>query len=298
VRGKFLYAGEDKLTLRGTTYGTFCPGPDGAEFPPPEVVAADLRAMAEQGFNTLRTYTVPRVWMLDLAREHGLRILVGIPADRHVGGQSDGTWKEAEQLVAGAVRACAGHPAVLAYSVGNELPASLVRWHGRRRVERFLERLVRAAKAADPDALVTYVNYPTTEYLDLPFLDLVCFNVYLEDPARMRAYLGRLQNVAGDRPLVMAELGLDSLRNGEAAQARSLAAQIRTSFDAGCAGAFVYSWTDEWYRSGEEVHDWAFGLTRRDRSPKPALAAVREAFARSPFPAGRAWPRVSVVELS
>jgi hypothetical protein len=131
VRGKFLYAGEDKLTLRGTTYGTFCPGPDGAEFPPPEVVAADLRAMAEQGFNTLRTYTVPPVWMLDLAREHGLRILVGIPADRHVGGQSDGTWKEAEQLVAGAVRACAGHPAVLAYSVGNELPASLIHWHGR-----------------------------------------------------------------------------------------------------------------------------------------------------------------------
>ncbi|MHC5211131.1 MAG: glycosyltransferase [Planctomycetota bacterium] len=295
VRGKFLFAGEDKLFLRGTTYGTFRPGPDGFEYPPPDVVARDFRAMASQGFNTVRTYTVPPTWLLDLARDTGLRLLVGIPAGRYVGGLSDESWPEAERLVVGSIRACAGHPAVLAFSIGNELPASLVRWHGRRRIERYLERLVRAAKAADPGALLTYVNYPTTEYLDLPFLDLVCFNVYLEDPAHMAAYLGRLQNIAGDRPLVMAELGLDSLRNGETAQAASLARQIRTSFDAGCAGAYIYAWTDEWCRSGEDVLDWNFGLTRRDRSPKPALTAVREAFARTPFPAGESWPRVSVV---
>jgi len=44
---------------------------------------------------------------------------------------------------------------------------------------------------------VTYVNYPTTEYLHLPFLDLVCFNVYLESPERLEAYLGRLQKSPG-----------------------------------------------------------------------------------------------------
>ena len=46
--------------------------------------------------------------------------------------------------------------------------------------------------------------------------------------------------------------------------------QLRSAFDAGCAGAFVYSWTDEWHRGGEDVDDWAFGLVRRDRSPKTA----------------------------
>ena len=35
-------------------------------------------------------------------------------------------------------------------------------------------------KAEAPDTLVTYVNFPTTEYLRLPFLDFYCFNVYLE----------------------------------------------------------------------------------------------------------------------
>jgi GT2 family glycosyltransferase len=170
-----------------------------------------------------------------------------------------------------------------------------VRWLGRRRVEQYLERVYRAAKAEDPDGLVTYVNYPTTEYLQVPFLDLVCFNVYLEQPDRLEAYLARLQNLAGDRPLVMSELGLDSLRHGEEAQARALDWQIRATFAAGCAGAFVFAWTDEWFRAGADVDDWAFGLTRRDRRPKPALAAVGRAFSEAPAPADLAWPRISVV---
>jgi GT2 family glycosyltransferase len=139
------------------------------------------------------------------------------------------------------------------------------------------------------------VNYPTTEYLQLPFLDLVCFNVYLESQARLEAYLARLQNIAGDRPLLMSELGLDGLRHGEEAQARALDWQVRTTFAAGCAGAFVFAWTDEWYRHGHDVETWAFGLTRADRSPKPALGAVREAFSEVPFPRELPWPRVSVV---
>src|SRR5207249_10244006 len=49
------------------------------------------------------------------------------------------------------------------------------------------------------------------------------------------------------------------------------------------------------YETGEGVHDWAFGLTRRDRRPKKALAAVREAFAEVPFPQDRPCPRISVV---
>ena len=61
------------------------------------------------------------------------------------------------------------------------------------------------------------MNYPTAEYLQLPFVDFVCFNVYLESQERLAAYLARLHNLAGDRPLVLAEIGLDSRRNGEPA---------------------------------------------------------------------------------
>ena len=294
ARGKFLMVGERKFLVRGATYGTFRPGEDGSELPPLEVIERDFRAMAASGINALRTYTVPPRHVLDLARESGLRVLVGIPAER-CGLDGRQSRADTERLVAESVRACAGHPAVLAYSVGNEMPASLVRWHGRHRIERHIERLVRAGRAEDPDALFTYVNYPSTEYLELPFLDLLAFNVYLENQGRLRAYVDRLQNLAGERPLLMTELGLDSFRNGEELQALSLAAQIRTVFAGGCAGAFVYSWTDEWHRGGEDVFDWNFGLTRRDREPKPALGAVRKAFAETPFPRKFPWPRISVV---
>src|SRR5437867_12287828 len=202
---------------------------------------------------------------------------------------------EIEALVRSKVRECAGQPALLCYALGNEIPAPMARWLGRSKIERYLKRLYQVVKEEDPDGLVTYVNYPTTEYLRLPFLDLVGFNVYLESRPRFEAYLGRLQNIAGERPLVMSELGLDGLRNGEEAQAHAVDWQVRTAFAGGCAGAFVFSWTDEWYRQGHDVEDWGFGLTRADRSPKPALDAVRNAFAEVPFAPTRPWPRISVV---
>ena len=156
------------------------------------------------------------------------------------------------------VRGVAGHPALLCYALGNEIPAPVARWMGGKRIERYLHRLYRAVKAEDPDSIVTYVNYPSTEYLRLPFLDVVSFNVYLESEDRFRAYLARLQNIAGDRPLVMSEIGLDALRNGEEHQARVLDWQIRASYAAGCAGVVVFSWTDEWHRAGAEVEDLGF----------------------------------------
>src|SRR5258708_24280042 len=124
-----------------------------------------------------------------------------------------------ERRIEEGVRACAGHPAVLGYAIGNEIPSSIVRWHGPASIERFLGRLVAIARRTDPDALVTYANFPSTEYLELPFVDFVAFNVYLEEPTEFAAYIARLQALAGDRPLVIAELGLDDLRNGPAPQA-------------------------------------------------------------------------------
>jgi hypothetical protein len=129
------------------------------------------------------------------------------------------------------------HPAVLMFALGNEIPASIVRWHGSPRVEQFIERLYHTAKEQDPSKLVTYVNYPTTEYLHLPFLDLFCFNVYLEAQTQLEAYLARLQSLAGEKPLLLTELGLDSRRNGMGNQAHTLSWQLPTAFAAGCAGA-------------------------------------------------------------
>ena len=299
VRGKFLYAGDEKLYLRGVTYGTFGPGPEGDQYPAPDVVERDFARMAWAGLNAVRTYTVPPAWLLDLAHANGLWAMVGVPWEAHIAFLDDrATARRIERKVASDIATVAGHPAILSYAIGNEIPSPIARWHGRRRTESFIERLHCAAKDADPDRLVTYVNYPTTEYLQLPFVDFVSFNVYLEQRDDLEAYLARLHNLAGDRPLVMAEIGLDSRRNGEDAQATTLEWQLGAAFGGGCAGAFVFAWTDEWHRGGYDIDDWDFGIVDRARRPKPALEAVARSFERlhQETPAPR--PRISVVVCS
>jgi GT2 family glycosyltransferase len=295
VRGKFIFAGAKKLFIRGVTYGPFTPGEDGGLYHDPATVAADFAAIARLGANAVRTYTVPPRWLLDVAFDHGLRVMVGFGWEQHITFLDERKRRKAiEEKVRAGVQQCANHPAVLSYTIGNEIPSPIVRWYGPERIERFLSRLYDAVKEEDPGALVSYVNYPTTEYLQPPG-DFVCFNVFLESEPKLEAYLRRLHNLSGDRPLVLAEIGLDSIRNGEDAQASSLAWQIRSAFAAGCAGVFTFSWTDEWHRGGAEIFDWGFGLTDRERRPKQALSAVGKAFAEAPFGTTMTWPRISVV---
>ncbi len=296
MRGKFLFLRDEKFFIRGVTYGPFRPAEDGSEYHDPASVERDFAQMAENGINAVRTYTVPPRWLLDAAQRHGLWAMVGLPWEQHVTFlDNKKRARDIQRRVCAGVRACEGHPAVLCYSIGNEIPAPIVRWHGHRRIERFLEEMYWAAKAEDPEGLFTYVNYPSTEYLQLPFVEILCFNVFLESQERLAAYLPRLHNIAGDRPLILPEIGLDSLRHGEETQAHVLDWQVRTVLAGGAAGAFIFNWTDEWFRGGYEIEDWKFGLTTRDRHPKLALAAVGKAFAEVPFPGDLPWPRISVV---
>jgi O-antigen biosynthesis protein len=296
VRGKFLYVGTEKFWVRGISYGTFYVDDNGEERRTEEMVRRDFAEIAASGFNVVRIHTGPPRWFLDLALEHGLRVMVGLNWGEHMAFLDEpGKVREIEDRVRRWIRTCAGHPAVLCYSIGNEIPASIVRWHGRRRVEKFIERLYRIAKDEDPDALVTYVNYPSTEYLRLPFLDFPSFNVYLESPEAFEDYLARLHSLSEDRPVLLAEIGMDSLRNGTEKQAATLERQVRTALRLGCAGVVVFAWTDEWYHGKYLVEDWAFGLTTRDRTPKPALHAVSRAFGEAPFPPDLRWPKISVV---
>jgi len=299
VRGKFLYTGDDKLWIRGVTYGTFRPDERGMEFHDSTLVERDFRLMAASGINTIRTYTVPPLWFLDLACECHLRVMAGLPWEQHVAFLDDKQRSRDIRLrIRKAVRACSRHQAILCYAIGNEIPAPIARWYGAPRIEDFLRGLWEESKAEDSDGMFTYVNYPSTEYLELDFLDLFCFNVYLETPESLRAYVARLHNLAGHRPLLLAELGLDSVRHGEQAQASALDWQVRVAFEEGCVGAILFSWTDEWYHRGHDVHDWAFGLTTRKRCPKPALAAVTRAFSEVPFRVAEDWPFISVIVCS
>src|SRR5262249_48968374 len=159
-----------------------------------------------------------------------------------------------------------------------EIPPDVLRWSGRDRVERFIDELVEIARHEDPGALVTFANFPSTEYLQPRTVDLYTFNVYLHKRDRFRAYLQRLQNQSDEKPLLLGEYGIDSIRNGEDGQSEMLDMHLEEVFRCGLVGSCVFSYTDEWFTGGHPISDWAFGLVRADRTPKPAFHRVAETF--------------------
>lgn len=296
ARGKFFFRGADKFFLRSVTYGPFAPGPDGTQFPRPPLVQRDFALMRELGANAIRTFTVPPQWLLDLALEYGIAVVVGLPWAEHVCFLDDpAVVREIRAVVRDGVERCQRHPAIFAYLVGNEIPSDVVRWIGPPRVTQFIEQLAALVKEIDGQALVSYANFPPTEYLDLAQLDFVCFNLYLHREAEFRRYLLRLQSLAGDKPLVLTEFGIDSMREGRDGQAATLAWQTRAAFEVGVAGTSIFSWTDDWFTGGFQIEDWAFGLVDRERNRKPAFQEVQHVYrAELPVPPAAA-PKISVV---
>jgi GT2 family glycosyltransferase len=299
-QGKFFFLNEEKFFIKGVTYGPFSLSSHGHPFPDIATMEEDFALMTELGANCLRTFTPPPLSLLDLAADYGLRVITGIPWPQHTSFlDSAKTRAEIRRTVASSVEARKDHPAVLAYLVGNEIPPEIVRWYGARRVREFLHDLVREAKDIDPETFVSYANFPSTEYLEIDFTDFLAFNVYLHKEEDFRRYLFHLQNLAGDRPLVLTEIGIDSIREGVAAQADTLAWQVRAAFETGAAGTVIFSWTDDWHAfsgaEGFQVDDWAFGLVDRKRRKKPAFRAVSESYDRSLPPQPDKHPKVSVV---
>src|SRR5881397_2651164 len=86
VHGKFLYAGDEKLLVRGVSYGAFEPDPDGSEYHDVAAIERDFALMAANGINVVRIpHTMPPLHVLDIAERHGLRVMVGLSAEQYVG---------------------------------------------------------------------------------------------------------------------------------------------------------------------------------------------------------------------
>lgn len=294
--GKFFWCGKDKFTLHGATYGPFGPAERNHGLPDPKTVTRDLDDMVGWGANTLRLYHVPPEWFLELCTARNLRVVVSVPWGDHVDFLRHGSSRRAvHQLIHDAASRLSGWPVAAALLVGNEIPSTLVRWLGPHRVQAFIEDLIDTAREAAPDLLIGYANYPGTEYLQPANADFTGFNVYLEERAAFEKYLARLQNLAGDKPLVITEFGVDSLSHGPERQAEILTWQREACLAMGVAGNLIFSWTDEWFRGGDWVTGWAFGLTARSRTPRPAWHALADGPPRAAELLPAKPPRVSVI---
>jgi O-antigen biosynthesis protein len=296
IDGKFFRLGEKKFYVKGVTYGPFAPNAAGEPYPEKDRATADFEQITSLGSNVLRVYHVPPAWLLDLANDRGLKFLIDVPWwQTGCFLDTEKTQEEARATVRDAVKSCGNHPAVFAFSVANEIPPDVVRWHGKVETGRFLDELVDVAKTVNPQCLVTFGNFPPTEYLSASRIDFVMFNVYLHQQKSFERYLSHLQMIADTRPLLLGEIGIDSQSEGDEAKAEILSWQIESAFRGGLAGVCVFSFTDDWHKDDGAVLDWSFGLVDRKRVPKLAYGAVMDAFCIAPYFKLASAPKVSVV---
>ncbi len=264
--GKFFRELDQPVTLRGVTYGPF---PGGW----PERFSNDFSLMTEVGINAIRLYEMPTQEMLDEAHNFGLRIFGGLNWQQNTDFLTEPKHLSAAVIqLTTSLREIADHPALAGIFIGNEIASDLVRWMGPYRVRLALEQLIAAGRACAPDLLFAYANYPSTEYLEPENADFTALNLYLENEDALRRYLPRIHHLAGDRPVVISEFGLDSRRNGLQAQAETLRWAAQAIIDHQHVGMFAYAWSDRWWNRSEAVLDWDFGLLDRSGNPKPALS--------------------------
>ncbi len=285
VRGKYIYLDGSKFFARGVSYGPFPPNSQGEAYPEPHRAAGDFALMRELGANLVRTYVKPPRWIFELAAQHGLMLMPGISWPHHLTFLDSAEMaREIRNTIRREMRELRQFKeTIFAYSIGNEIRSDIVRWHGARAVSGFLAELYDIGKQCDPEGLFTYSNYPSAEYLDLSFLDLISFNVYIHRETDFRRYLTHLMAITGQRPLLLSETGIDTIREGEQKQAEMLGWQLKAAFELGLSGAVIFAFTDEWFRGGTQIRDWAFGLTTDERSPKPSFGVVSRLF-RGPLP--------------
>ncbi len=300
---KFFFDGDRKFFVKGVTYGPFRPDAEGHYLGDPQKLETDLGLMRDVGVNVLRIYHCPPRWFLDRCAAAGVRVLITVPWAKHIEFLREKSARDAiTEAVRSTVAAHAGHPAIFGYLVGNEISSNMVRWLGVRRVTEFLEHLIRVGRAENPHVLFSYASFPPTEFLLPQNVDFYCFNVYLHNQRDFERYLLRLQNLAEDRPLILGEFGMDTIRHPEEEQAAMLCWHVDSVLKCGLAGTIFFAWTDEWFTGDQEITDWAFGLVTRDRQPKKSFHALRDRLGAPEQPLERVplarTPSISVIVCS
>jgi len=291
VDGKFFKRDGARIFINAVTYGPF-PDP----LPTAEQYLADLKQIAKAGFNAIRIYEDPTTDLLNAAHAHGVMIFAGVhwPWDRVFRGvDAEKYLIEGKLRIAEFLNTWATHPALVGIYVANEIRSDIARWQDPRKTKQAIEELIDLSHELAPQLLAAYANYPSSEYLEPENADFTGFNIYLEDEQKFTDYLARLHHLAGDRPVLLSEFGMDTQSNGEERQAEVLAWSRQAALNTGMAGTTIFAWSDNW-RIGTRVEtEWDFGLTRRDSSAKLSLQNLTDSnnLKPTPFP----LPKISVI---
>ena len=221
--GKFFRLGGAKFYPKGITYGPFRPGVSGQPFLERSETERDFELARRLGANLLRVYHVPPRWLLDLAAQYGLKLLIDIPWGKHLCFLDSPALQE--QARDGGARCGAKlRPPSRCFRLqrGQRTAA------GHRALERrgsdggFSRRIGGRGQGRGsrmPRALLAIIR--RRSFLHPQNIDFLCFNVYLHQQRPFENYLARLQMMSDSKPLMLGEIGIDSIREGEDQQVRN-----------------------------------------------------------------------------
>ena len=265
--------------------------------------------LARSGGNSFRTWGADRIERdLDEAADHGLAVMAGFWMGHHNHGFSyldAAALERTEREVLAKVEKIRHHPALLAYTLGNEMelgePHPVEMW-------KFLGRLARKVKAIDPDhpvgTVVADIWKEKAEQLIAygDAFDFIGFNSYGGALSVGR----RWRELGGCKPYILTEFGppganevakaangmpLEPTSSEKAAiYARILDETSRAERDGYCLGSYVFAWGAK-----NEITPTWFGTLLPDGT---ALGAVDELAKRWGAPRRNRCPAISQVEVS
>jgi hypothetical protein len=265
VSGRRLLVDGTPFVLKGVNYSPVRAGANAVTydvFADTQTWEGDFRLLRAMGANTLRLQHAVDATpgFLDAAHAAGFHVVMGyfVPTTVSLSDNVALAALQSDFLVM--VNAWKGHPAVLMWSLGNEVginnSGSLANWYA------FLDSAATAAKSADPNHPVSTAVADTGDVStydgSVPALDLWGVNVY-----RGASFGNAFTTLSGatSKPVWFSEFGCDAYNTllqaeDQSTQADYLASQweeIRANLSADAparvlAGAAVFAWSDEWWK--------------------------------------------------
>jgi len=184
-----------------------------------------------------------------------MRVLITLPWAKHIEflRERSARKRNRQDSAGGRERQCRSS-AIFGYLVGNEIASTMVRWLGVRPRHRFCGE-IDSNRTRDRSGCSLFLRHlSATEYLLPQNVDFFCFNVYLHNQRDFEKYLLRLQNLTEERPLILGEFRMDTIRHSQQEQAEMLGWHVDSVVKCGWPGTIFFTWTDEWFTGEQEIH--------------------------------------------
>jgi hypothetical protein len=255
------------MTVKGVAYS---PTPIGGYNVSASAIDRSMLYLDTLHANTIRTYSGADPYLLTVAGDHGVTVIVSFWVD---GSRSLADPLVRENLLrdfSTMVNSLKGYPSVLCWNLGNEqnynfLPGEAVYWY-----DLMQEFAITAYElegqyyhpvcASNGD--IANIGDPAVRASDayLTYMDLWASNIYkMNLGPSFATYRTRTR-----KPILVTEFGIDALDNRTKTEYEEVQAlvdsmnwvQIRAASDI-CVGATVFEFTDEWWKAGDPLnHDY------------------------------------------